>query len=115
MNEGKPIIELLPPLDRRCKIAVALLRAAFSLVPVLLGAAVWAGYGWLYGLLVWTAAVFAGLIILSKLKIAYVPLTQHELSHSATAILKWYVAKEFCGPSESQRRSEDSNVSEALR
>jgi hypothetical protein len=25
-----------------------------------------------------------------------VPLNQHELSHSATAILKWYVAKELC-------------------
>ncbi len=115
MNEGKPIIELLPPLDKKCKITVALLRAAFSLVPIGLGAIIWAEYGWLYGLLVWTAAVFAGLIILSKLKIAYVPLSQHELSHSATAILKWYAAKEICGPKEPHSQPESPNINEALR
>ena len=115
MNEGKQIIELLPPLDKKCKTAVALLRAAFSLVPIGFGAVIWAEFGWLYGLSVWIAAVFAGLIILSKLKIAYVPLNQHELSHSATAILKWYAAKEICGPKESQRQPESADISEALR
>ncbi len=115
MNEEKPIIELLPPLDKKCKIAVVLLRAAFTLVPILLGAAVWAEFGWLYGLLAWIACVFAGLIILSKLKIAYVPLNQHELSHSATAILKWYAAKEICRHREEGRQPESSDISEALR
>jgi len=95
-NEEKPIIELLPPLNKRCKIIVRLLRISFTLIPIGIGVWAWFNFGWLYGLLVWIVAVFTGLIILSKLKIAYVPLNQHELSHSATAILKWYVAKELC-------------------
>ena len=92
------------------------MRAAFSLVPLAIGAIMWVEFGWLYGLTAWIAAVFAGLIILSKLKIAYVPLNQHELSHSATAILKWYAAKEICAPKEPrQSRPDSQNVSEALR
>ncbi len=115
MNDKKPIIELLPPLDRRCKALVALLRAAFTAVPMLLG--LWAGieFGWLYGLLLWMTAVFAGLIILSKLKIAYVPLSQHELSHSATAILKWFVSSEFCDAHKKSDTREESGLNEALR
>ena len=115
MNEVKPIIELLPPLDKKCKIAVALLRSAFTLVPLLLGAVMWAEYGWLYGVLLWMVGVFAGLIILSKLKIAYVPHNQHELSHSATAILKWYVAKELCGYETPRHIEEESEISEVPR
>jgi hypothetical protein len=95
-NKEKPIIELLPPMNRRCKIIVGLLRAAFTLIPIGLGLSAWLKFGWLYGLLIWMVGVFAGLIILSKLKLAYVPLNQHELPHSASTILKWYVAKAFC-------------------
>ena len=98
MNEAKPIIkiELLPPLNEKCKIAVTILRIAFTLIPVILGVCVWVLSGWLFGLLIWIIGIFAGLILLSKLKVAYVPFNQHELSHLATTILKWYVAKEFC-------------------
>ncbi|BDY11799.1 hypothetical protein [Hydrogenimonas cancrithermarum] len=95
-QEEKPIVELLPPLNKKCQMIVVLLRAAFTLVPIFLGIWAWLEFGWLYGLLVWLAAVFAGMIILSKLKIAYIPFNQHELSHSATAILKWYVTKRIC-------------------
>ncbi|BBG65852.1 hypothetical protein NNO_1149 [Hydrogenimonas sp.] len=115
MNEVKAIIELIPPLDKKCKIAATLLRSAFTLVPLLLGAVVWAQYGWLYGVLLWMAGVFAGLIILSKLKIAYVPHNQHELPHSATAILKWYVAKELCGYETPRHTEEQPGISEAPR
>ncbi len=90
------MIELLPPLDRTCKALVLAFRLAFTLVPLLLGCWAWLEAGWLYGVLSWLAAVFAGMILLSKLKLAYVPHEQHELSHSATAILKWYVARRFC-------------------
>ncbi|WP_456450657.1 hypothetical protein [Hydrogenimonas sp.] len=94
--EEKPVIELLPPLSRKCLLLVHALHALFLLVPVLLG--VWAGveFGWLYGLLLWLSAVFAGMIIISKLKLAYIPFSQHELSHSTAAILKWTVFRRFC-------------------
>ncbi|WP_457595610.1 hypothetical protein [Hydrogenimonas sp.] len=96
MNQDKPTIELLPPLDRKCRALVLSLRLAFTLLPLLIGGWAWLEAGWLYGVLLWMVAVFAGLIVLSKLKLAYVPREQHELSHSATAILKWYVARRFC-------------------
>jgi len=95
-NEEKPTVELLPPLSKRCEMIVRILRISFTLVPIIIGIWAWLKFGWLYGLFFWIVGVFAGIIILSKLKIAYVPLNQHELSHSATAILKWYVAKRFC-------------------
>jgi len=95
-NEEKPIIELLPPLNKRCTMIVQILRISFTIVPLSLGVLAWLKFDWLYGLLFWIVSVFASIIILSKLKIAYVPLNQHELSHSTTAILKWYVAKRFC-------------------
>jgi hypothetical protein len=95
-DEEKPIIELLPPLNQRCAMLVRLLRIAFTLIPIIIGVWAWLTVGWLYGLLIWMVGVFASIIILSKLKLAYVPLNQHELSHSTTAILKWYVAKRFC-------------------
>ncbi len=98
MNDEKPVIELLPPLSGRCKLIVTALRASFTLVPILL--ALWGGaeFGWLYAFFIWIGAVFAGLIILSKLKTSYVPPTQHELSHSATAIIKWFAAYRLCEP-----------------
>ena len=95
--EEKPPIELLPPLSRRCRIAVMALRAAFTLVPLALGCWTWMQMGWFYGLLAWLAGVFAGMILLSKLKVAYIPFDQHELSHSATAIIRWFAAKRLCG------------------
>ncbi len=115
MNSEKPIIELLPPLHGRCRALVIVLRTAFSAVPLLLG--VWSGaeFGWFYGLLVWIAAVFAGLILLSKLKLTYVPLNQHELSHSSTAILKWFVALRLCGYDRNSQAAKSPDISEAPR
>ncbi|WP_201353249.1 hypothetical protein [Hydrogenimonas urashimensis] len=95
--EEKPTIDLLPPLKPKCLMLVRLLHVLFLFVPILLG--IWFAdlFGWFYGLLLWIAAVFAAMIILSKLKLAYIPFNQHELSHSTAAILKWYVYREFCG------------------
>ncbi|MCF6201272.1 MAG: hypothetical protein L3J42_03975 [Hydrogenimonas sp.] len=107
MNKERPIIELLPPLSKKCRAIVIMLRATFTLIPILIG--IWSGaeFGWLYGLLFWILSIFASLIVLSKIKLAFVPLNQHELSHSATAILKWYAAKEICRQIKpTQRRSE---------
>jgi len=95
-DEERSTIELLPLLNKRCTILVHLLRIAFTLIPIVLGIWVWLKIEWLYGLLIWMVGVFVGIIILSKLKIAYVPHSQHELSHSTTAILKWFIAKRFC-------------------
>ena len=94
--EEKPTIELLPQLNRKCLLLVHALHGLFLFVPVLLGLWAWMEFGWFYGLLVWLVAVFAGTILLSKLKLAYIPFNQHELSHSTTAILKWVVFKRFC-------------------
>ena len=96
MHEEQPTIDLLPPLNRKCLMLVHGLHGLFIFVPVLLGIWSWLEFGWLYGLLVWLVAVFAGMIIISKLKLAYIPFNQHELSHSTTAILKWVVFKRFC-------------------
>lgn len=92
----RPTIELLPQLNRRCRIVVMLLRVAFALVPVAIGLWAWSKLGWLYGLMAWLTALFAGIIVLSKLKLAYIPFDQHELSHSTTAILTWFVARRLC-------------------
>ena len=96
MYEEKPVIDLLPQLPKRCILLVHALHALFIFVPVLLGWWAWSEFGWLYGLLVWLAALFAGMIVISKLKLAYIPFDQHELSHSTTAILKWVVYRKFC-------------------
>jgi hypothetical protein len=94
--EEKPTVELLPPLSGRCMLLVRALHGLFLLVPVLVGLWAWLEFGWLYGLLIWLSAVFAATIVLSKLKLAYIPFDQHELSHSTAAILKWVVFKRFC-------------------
>ena len=96
MYEEKPTVDLLPPLSRRCLLLVHALHGLFLFVPILLGIWSWMAFGWLYGLLVWLATIFAGMIMLSKLKLEYIPFDQHELSHSTTAILKWVVFKRFC-------------------
>ncbi len=92
----KPAVELLPPLGKKCLLLVRILHGLFLLVPVLLGVWIASEFGWLYGLLAWLAALFAGVIVLSKLKLAYIPFDQHELPHSTSAILKWVVFRRFC-------------------
>ncbi|WP_456322094.1 hypothetical protein [Hydrogenimonas sp.] len=97
--EDRPMaepIELPEKLSRRCEAAVWLLRIGFTLVPIAIGLWAWSEMGWLYGLLAWLMAIFVGMIVLSKLKLAHIPFSQHELSHSTYTILKWFVIKNIC-------------------
>ena len=94
--EEKPAIELLPSLSRKCQWMARALHGLFLLIPVSLGIWLGAEFGWLYGLMGWLSALFAGMIVLSKLKLAFIPFDQHELPHSTATILKWTVFRRFC-------------------
>ncbi|WP_353662665.1 hypothetical protein [Hydrogenimonas sp. SS33] len=93
-----PAVDLLPTLPFRCRAMTAVLHAILVGVPFLFGLWLGSETGWLYGFFGWLASVFAGMIIVSKLKLHYVPLQQHELPHATHTILKWAVYKRFCQP-----------------
>ena len=96
-DTDRPIIELLPPLPKKCLAIVHLLHIAMIVGPLLIAYGIGETFGWLDGFFAWLAGVFAAMIVISKIKLNSVPLEQHELSHSTTAILKWFVARRFCG------------------
>ena len=95
-RQEKPTIDILPPMSRRCMAIVRGLHLLFLLIPLLLGLWIGEAFGWLYGLFAWMGAVFAAMIVLSKLKLAFIPFEQHEVPHSTAAILRWTVYRKFC-------------------
>ncbi|WP_457596540.1 hypothetical protein [Hydrogenimonas sp.] len=97
MNDRNDDFFVIPQLSRRCRWLVYLLHALFIALPVAAGLWVGNAFGWLYGFFAWLAAAFAGMIVISKIKLHYVPLEQHELPHATQAILRWWVFRRFCG------------------
>ena len=91
-----PTIDILPPMSRRCMAIVRGLHLLFLAAPVLFGLWIGEAFGWLYGLFAWMGAVFAAMIVLSKLKLTFIPFEQHEVPHSTASILRWVVYRKFC-------------------
>ncbi|MDD3342070.1 MAG: hypothetical protein PHR87_00670 [Sulfurospirillaceae bacterium] len=97
MDEFPPFIEVTPTLyGRWCKVLMYLIYAALTFFPIVCG--LWIGYFydiWV-GIAFFLFLTLVSGIVSSKMRIASIPYAQREMDYSTVAIVKWYLAKNWC-------------------
>ena len=97
MDEFPPFIEVTPnPKGFWCKSAIYFLYVLLSFAPFLIGVVIGYGYNIWIGIAFFLFLTLISGIVSSKMRIASIPFAQREMDYSTMAIVKWFVAKNWC-------------------
>lgn len=92
-----PRIEVVPTIKGFwCKCLMIGLYLALTLTPLVVG--IWVGYEhniWI-GIAFFLFLTLVAGIVTSKMRVHSIPYEQREMNYSTLAIIKWFIAKQYC-------------------
>lgn len=90
-------IEVVPKIEGfTCKVFLYLFYLLITFTPLLAGFVIWYLYNIYAGIAFFLFLTLIGGIVLSKLRVASIPIDQREMTYSNFAIIKWYLGKNVC-------------------
>lgn len=97
MDEFPPFIEVTPNIQGIwCKFLMYFIYALLTFFPLVSGLLVGYFYDIWVGIAFFLFITLVSGIVSSKMRIASIPYEQREMDYSTVAIVKWYLAKNWC-------------------
>ena len=97
MDEFPPFIEVTPnPKGLWCKGVMYFLYTLLTFAPLFIAMVIVYFYNIWIGIAFFLFLTLISGIVSSKMRIASIPFAQREMDYSTIAIVKWFVAKNWC-------------------
>ncbi|MDX1808612.1 MAG: hypothetical protein R3331_03645 [Sulfurospirillaceae bacterium] len=98
MEEYIPdIIEPIPIIKKgKCKFVMYVIYLFISFFPTIAGFIIWYMYGFFIGVAFFLFLTLVMGIVISKMRLMSIPVSQREVSYSNLEVTKWFTDKNLC-------------------